>query len=269
MIAAKPDAMDLGFWRAVLGFTPMGDDGGSDPLGQGSTFWMQALDEAKPLQHAMHLDVSVAREQVEGRLAEALAAGGRVERQQQFERDGRWASWIRIPSGNVTGWHHHAANETYVYVGRGSVTLEFGSGGAENAMAGAGDFFHVPPGTIHRETSRAGGTSSLPTGSRTGSCCTAAQRPSSRSDPSAKRLAWRRPLRTIDGIEGSGALLTIVDASLTVRLTRDLWQLESRHVDLARAVSEVASAQGAVADRASVQEVQVAIAAKLDAMDVG
>jgi hypothetical protein len=38
-----------------------------------------------------------------------------IERQQQFEREGRWASWIRIE-------------------------------------AGAGDFFHVPPGTIHRET---------------------------------------------------------------------------------------------------------------------
>ena len=36
------------------------------------------LDEAKPLRHAMHVDVSVAREHAEGRLAAALAAGGRV-----------------------------------------------------------------------------------------------------------------------------------------------------------------------------------------------
>ena len=71
----------------------------------------------------------------------------------------------------------------------------------------------------------------------------------------AARLA--AAMAEIDGFEGSGALLTIVDASLTVRLTRDLWQLESRHIDLARAVSEVASAHGAVADRASVQEVQL------------
>jgi uncharacterized RmlC-like cupin family protein len=71
-----------------------------------------------------------------------------MERQQQFEREGRWASWIRIESGNVTSWHHHAANDTYVYVGRGSVTLEFGPGGAESVVAGAGDFFHVPAETI-------------------------------------------------------------------------------------------------------------------------
>ena len=39
------------------------------------------------------------------------------------------------------------------------------------------------------------------------------------------------------GLEGSGVLLTVADASLTVRLSRDLWQLEPRHVALAQAVS--------------------------------
>ena len=73
----------------------------------------------------------------------------------------------------------------------------------------------------------------------------------------------------IPGIEGSGALLTIGDDRLSVRLSRDLWQLEERHIDLARAVSAMARAHGAVADRTSVQEVQLAIAAKPDAVDVG
>jgi len=83
----------------------------------------------------------------------------------------------------------------------------------------------------------------------------------------AARLA--EAVAEIPGLEGSGVLLTMADARLTVRLSRDLWQLEPRHVDLARAVSAVARAQGAVADRASVQEVQLAIAAKLHAIDVG
>jgi 4a-hydroxytetrahydrobiopterin dehydratase len=39
---------------------------------------MQELDQAKPLRHAMHVDVSVAREHVQARLAAALAAGGRI-----------------------------------------------------------------------------------------------------------------------------------------------------------------------------------------------
>jgi 4a-hydroxytetrahydrobiopterin dehydratase len=77
-IASKPDAIDVDFWRAVLGYAPMADDNGVDPLGHGSTIWMQDLDEAKPLRHAMHIDVSVAREHIEARLAAALAAGGRV-----------------------------------------------------------------------------------------------------------------------------------------------------------------------------------------------
>lgn len=77
-IAAKRDAIDVGFWRAVLGYAPMADDNAVDPLGHGSTLWMQELDEAKPLRHAMHVDVSVAREQVAERLRAALAAGGRI-----------------------------------------------------------------------------------------------------------------------------------------------------------------------------------------------
>ena len=77
-IAASPDVVDVGFWRAVLGYAPMAEDNGVDPLGHGSTVWMQGLDGAKPLRHAMHVDVSVAREHVKGRLAAALAAGGRV-----------------------------------------------------------------------------------------------------------------------------------------------------------------------------------------------
>jgi 4a-hydroxytetrahydrobiopterin dehydratase len=77
-IAAKPDAIDLGFWRAVLGYAPMHEDNAIDPLGHGSTVWMQELDPAKPLRHAMHVDVSVAREHAEARLAAAVAAGGVV-----------------------------------------------------------------------------------------------------------------------------------------------------------------------------------------------
>ena len=77
-IAAKRDAIDVGFWRAVLGYLPMADDNAIDPLGHGSTVWMQELDDAKPLRHAMHIDVSVACEHVKMRLDAALAAGGRI-----------------------------------------------------------------------------------------------------------------------------------------------------------------------------------------------
>jgi len=77
-IAAQPDAIDVGFWRAVLGYDDCAEDNAVDPLGHGSTVWMQSLDAGRSLRHAMHIDVSVARERVEERLAAALAAGGRI-----------------------------------------------------------------------------------------------------------------------------------------------------------------------------------------------
>jgi 4a-hydroxytetrahydrobiopterin dehydratase len=77
-IASLPDAVDIGFWRAVLGYAAAADDNGVDPLGHGSTVWMQELDPMKPLRHAMHLDVSVAADRVEQIAAAAVAAGGRV-----------------------------------------------------------------------------------------------------------------------------------------------------------------------------------------------
>ena len=75
-VSAKPDAIDLNFWRVVLGYAPMQGDNAVDPLGNSSTVWMQDLAEAKPLRHAMHIDVSVPREQAEQRFAAAVAAGG-------------------------------------------------------------------------------------------------------------------------------------------------------------------------------------------------
>jgi len=77
-IAAHTEAVDVGFWRAVLGYSELADDNAVDPLGHGSTVWLQDLDEDKSLRHAMHVDVSVAREHVQTRLAAALAAGGRI-----------------------------------------------------------------------------------------------------------------------------------------------------------------------------------------------
>jgi 4a-hydroxytetrahydrobiopterin dehydratase len=88
-VAAKPDAMDLGFWRAVLGYAPMADDNGIDPLGQGSTVWMQDLNPEKPLRHAMHVDVSVARDHAEARMRAAVAAGGRI-----VDDSGAPGTWI-------------------------------------------------------------------------------------------------------------------------------------------------------------------------------
>ena len=102
-IAAKPDAIDVDFWRAVLGYAAKAPDNAIDPLGHGSTVWMQDLDAAKPLRHAMHIDVSVAKEHAEARLAAALAAGGRI-----VDASNAPGSWILADrSGNkvcIAAW---------------------------------------------------------------------------------------------------------------------------------------------------------------------
>ena len=77
-----------------------------------------------------------------------------AERKHLNDLDGRWvgwAGWIQNEAGDLSGWHHHATNDTYVYVLRGSVTVEFGPGESERIVAHAGDLFIVPPNTIHRE----------------------------------------------------------------------------------------------------------------------
>jgi 4a-hydroxytetrahydrobiopterin dehydratase len=107
-VAAKPDDIDLGFWRAVLGYAPMHEDNAIDPLGHGSTVWMQDLNPEKPLRHAMHVDVSVAREVAEKRLADAIAAGGRIV--DDSEAPGAWILADR--AGNkvcIAAWPDGAA----------------------------------------------------------------------------------------------------------------------------------------------------------------
>ncbi len=102
-VAAKPEAIDLGFWRTVLGYAELHEDNGLDPLGEVSTVWMKELDPAKPLRHAMHVDVSVARDHVEARMEAAVAAGGRV-----VDDSAAPGSWIRADrSGNkvcIAAW---------------------------------------------------------------------------------------------------------------------------------------------------------------------
>lgn len=66
------------FWAAVLGYEPVEDDELADPQRLGPRVWFQQLDEPRPVRNRIHLDVAVAHDEVEGRIARALAAGGRL-----------------------------------------------------------------------------------------------------------------------------------------------------------------------------------------------
>ena len=86
------DAMDIGavrpFWAAVLGW-PAGDPGADgaegaegnelvDPDRVGPTLWFQQMDAPRPQRNRIHVDVTVAHDEADRRVAAALAAGGRL-----------------------------------------------------------------------------------------------------------------------------------------------------------------------------------------------
>jgi len=71
------------FWRAVLGYEPRRDSSAEDlvdPRGRGVPFWFEQMAEPRPGGGAIHVAVWVPYEQAEARIAAALAAGGRMVR---------------------------------------------------------------------------------------------------------------------------------------------------------------------------------------------
>lgn len=82
------DALDIPavvpFWRAVLAYDdepPAAADASPalvDPAGAGPSVWFQQMDAPRPQRNRIHLDVTVAHDEAEARVAKALAAGGRL-----------------------------------------------------------------------------------------------------------------------------------------------------------------------------------------------
>jgi uncharacterized RmlC-like cupin family protein len=73
-------------------------------------------------------------------------------REEAVATDGMWAGLVRTEGGMVSGWHHHAAYETAIYVISGALRMEFGASGAETLDGRPGDFLYVSPGAVHRES---------------------------------------------------------------------------------------------------------------------
>ena len=65
--------------------------------------------------------------------------------------DTLWVGEVRTTPGARSGWHHHGEHTTYGRVIAGQLQFDFGPNGTESVIADAGDFFVVPPHTIHRE----------------------------------------------------------------------------------------------------------------------
>jgi len=81
---ATVTAKVLPFWRAILGYEPRADSPDEDlvdPRGRAPGFWFERMDQPRPGGGgAIHVAIWVPHEQAEARIAAALAAGGRLVR---------------------------------------------------------------------------------------------------------------------------------------------------------------------------------------------
>ncbi len=75
-----------------------------------------------------------------------------MAREQAISSERVWAGLVRTDAKMASGWHHHGEYETAIYVVSGRLRMESGRAGKIVVEASAGDFLHVPPGSIHRET---------------------------------------------------------------------------------------------------------------------
>ena len=83
-------------------------------------------------------------------LVEADPTSGMLRRR-AFEVPGLWAGQVVTEPGAASGWHHHDANSSMLYVVRGVLRLECeGVEGWVDAVAG--DYVQVPAFTVHRES---------------------------------------------------------------------------------------------------------------------
>jgi 4a-hydroxytetrahydrobiopterin dehydratase len=85
IVAGAPDiAAVMPFWRAILGYQPRPDSPEEDlvdPQDRGSAFWFESMAEPRPGGGgAIHVGIWVPPDQAEARVAAALAAGGRMVR---------------------------------------------------------------------------------------------------------------------------------------------------------------------------------------------
>jgi 4a-hydroxytetrahydrobiopterin dehydratase len=88
VVEVAVDALDIDavrpFWQAVLNYVPEHTSSGDqvtaiiDPEGIGPAFWFQQMDAPRPQRNRLHIDVEVPHDVAEQRIADAVAAGGRV-----------------------------------------------------------------------------------------------------------------------------------------------------------------------------------------------
>ena len=86
----------------------------------------------------------------QGALPKGASSPG-ITRHRAFEGEGLKVLHSHADPDTVSGWHNHGDYYVYGYVVSGTARFESGPGGTDAVSAGTGDFFAVPPHTVHRE----------------------------------------------------------------------------------------------------------------------
>lgn len=91
----------------------------------------------------------------ENALKEGVSTPG-IRRDRAFESTDVTVSRSRVAGGVVSGWHHHGAKHLYGFLVSGLLRLDYGPKGGESVELRPGDFFHIPPGLVHRDVNDGG-----------------------------------------------------------------------------------------------------------------
>ncbi len=78
-----------------------------------------------------------------------------MDRRELLDHEDCWVGRVRADAGLAGGWHHHGDRDSYIYVVRGAVTIEYGADGAGQVTAAAGDVIFNPARLVHREITSA------------------------------------------------------------------------------------------------------------------
>ena len=74
-----------------------------------------------------------------------------IVRERAFEDDRAVVGRSRISGGVVSAWHHHGTRHLYGFLVAGRIRFDYGPAGREFVELNGGDFFHIPPGLVHRD----------------------------------------------------------------------------------------------------------------------
>ena len=75
-----------------------------------------------------------------------------MTRRLAFRTDRTWTGTVETAPGVASGWHHHGDHDSTLYVVAGTLRMQSGPGGTVVDDAGPGDFLHIPPYAVHRES---------------------------------------------------------------------------------------------------------------------